>query len=246
MTDAVVVLVDAVVGSVHVPVGESGASTISLQHDKGQLAERIGPILAGSSPADSALQLGRQRRSVIVVDLVEHKQEWMRDQMAHRWLGFGRDTVERWFHAAGASSIDYDLTGSFAGERLARNGNRPLSAADLVAHGIERLAADHDIGPTQRATLLLAFGYAGDGSIALNADLAFENATGQVLGEAENVFSLSASGPAGKREFYMALTFEVPFLRPGEYTAIFTVHDQNSAKSGTFEVPFDIALPVAQ
>lgn len=71
--------------------------------------------------------------AVIVVDLVEHKQEWMRDQMAHRWLGFGREAVERWFRAAGASAVDYDLTGSFAGERLARNGNRPVEI--FVARG---------------------------------------------------------------------------------------------------------------
>ena len=63
---------------------------------------------------------------VIVVDLVRHNQEWMRAQMAHRWLGFDRDTVEQWFHAAGAATVDYELTGSYAGEKMARNGNRPV------------------------------------------------------------------------------------------------------------------------
>jgi ArsR family transcriptional regulator len=64
--------------------------------------------------------------SVILVDLVQHKQEWMREQMAHQWLGFEQPAMERWFREAGAVSIDYDLTGSFAGEKLARNGNRPV------------------------------------------------------------------------------------------------------------------------
>ena len=64
--------------------------------------------------------------SVILVDLVEHKQEWMREQMAHQWLGFDRGSIEGWFRAAGAESVDYDLTGSFAGEKIARNGNRPV------------------------------------------------------------------------------------------------------------------------
>jgi len=63
--------------------------------------------------------------SVIVVDLVEHKQDWMREQMAHQWLGFDRASIEKWLDDAGAGSLDYDLTGSFAGEKLARNGNRP-------------------------------------------------------------------------------------------------------------------------
>jgi SAM-dependent methyltransferase len=64
--------------------------------------------------------------SVILVDLVEHKQDWMREQMAHQWLGFDRGSIEGWFRAAGAPSLDYDLTGSFAGEKIARNGNRPV------------------------------------------------------------------------------------------------------------------------
>jgi ubiquinone/menaquinone biosynthesis C-methylase UbiE/DNA-binding transcriptional ArsR family regulator len=64
--------------------------------------------------------------TVVVVDLVRHNQEWMREQMAHRWLGFDRTALEQWFQNAGAQNADYDLTGSFAGEKMARNGNRPV------------------------------------------------------------------------------------------------------------------------
>lgn len=80
-------------------------------------------------PACAIRELCRVTRpggSVIVVDLVEHQQLWMREQMAHRWLGFERGAIEKWFFAAGAAAVDYDLTGSFAGGRLARNGNRPV------------------------------------------------------------------------------------------------------------------------
>jgi ubiquinone/menaquinone biosynthesis C-methylase UbiE len=63
--------------------------------------------------------------SVILVDLVQHSQEWMREQMAHRWLGFDRRSIDAWFRAAGVKTVDYDLTGSYAGEKMARNGNRP-------------------------------------------------------------------------------------------------------------------------
>ena len=79
-------------------------------------------------PARAIAELCRITRpngSVVLVDLVEHRQQWMREQMAHQWLGFARGTVEGWFRAAGAAAFDYHLTGSFAGERLARNGNRP-------------------------------------------------------------------------------------------------------------------------
>lgn len=71
--------------------------------------------------------------SVILVDLVQHKQEWMRAQMAHQWLGFERQSIERWFRDAEVTNADYDLTGSFAGEKMARNGNRPVEI--FVARG---------------------------------------------------------------------------------------------------------------
>src|SRR6266403_2028115 len=71
-------------------------------------------------------RITRPGGSVIVVDLVQHKQEWMRERMAHEWLGFDRPSIEQWFDEAGVASVDYDLTGSFAGEKLARNGNRPV------------------------------------------------------------------------------------------------------------------------
>lgn len=64
--------------------------------------------------------------SVILVDLVQHNQEWMLEQMAHRWLGFDRRSITEWFRAAGVQSVDYDLTGSYAGEKIARNGNQPV------------------------------------------------------------------------------------------------------------------------
>jgi ubiquinone/menaquinone biosynthesis C-methylase UbiE len=71
-------------------------------------------------------RITRPGGSVILVDLVEHKQEWMRQEMAHQWLGFDQNSIEKWFYAAGAESVDYELTGSYAGEKLARNGNRPV------------------------------------------------------------------------------------------------------------------------
>jgi ubiquinone/menaquinone biosynthesis C-methylase UbiE len=71
-------------------------------------------------------RITRPGGTVVLVDLVEHKQEWMREQMTHHWLGFDRGPVEKWFRAAGAESVDYDLTGSFAGAKMARNGNRPV------------------------------------------------------------------------------------------------------------------------
>jgi ubiquinone/menaquinone biosynthesis C-methylase UbiE/DNA-binding transcriptional ArsR family regulator len=64
--------------------------------------------------------------SIVLVDLVQHKQEWMRQQMAHRWLGFDRNAIEASFRAEGAEGVDYELTGSYAGEKMVRNGNQPV------------------------------------------------------------------------------------------------------------------------
>src|SRR5262245_53119924 len=71
-------------------------------------------------------RITRPGGAVILVDLVPHTQEWMREQMAHRWPGIERRSIEKWFSEAGAGAVDYQLTGSFAGEKMARNGNRPV------------------------------------------------------------------------------------------------------------------------
>lgn len=96
-------------------------------------------------------RITRRAGSVILVDLVRHDQEWMREQMAHRWLGFDQSSIEQWFHAAGAEAVDYELTGSYAGEKMARNGNRPVeifvARARLPAQAagtLTRKAAKHD------------------------------------------------------------------------------------------------------
>lgn len=85
-------------------------------------------------------RITRPGGSVILVDLVEHNQQWMREQMAHRWLGFDRQSVEGWFRQAGAEPLDYDLTGAFAGERMARNGNKPVEI--FVARALLPAQAD--------------------------------------------------------------------------------------------------------
>ena len=89
-------------------------------------------------------RITRPGGTVILVDLVRHTQEWMREQMAHRWLGFDQGTVEQWLLAAGAQAVDYELTGSFAGEKMARNGNQPVeifvARACLPAQATENLA----------------------------------------------------------------------------------------------------------
>jgi len=119
-----------------------------------------------------------------------------------------------------------------------------------AGQGVYEERTDKTFKPDEKMMIYvepIGFGYGtgASGTIGFTADLAIENTTGQVLGEAKDVFSLSAPSTPKKREFSMTLSFGVPFLRPGEYKAVFTVHDANSSKTGTFEVPFTIALPTA-
>jgi ubiquinone/menaquinone biosynthesis C-methylase UbiE len=79
-------------------------------------------------------RIARPGGSVILLDLVEHQQEWMREQMAHRWLGFTQNSIESWFQAAGVTDIEFELTGTYAGEKIARNGNRPVEIFVARAH----------------------------------------------------------------------------------------------------------------
>jgi hypothetical protein len=92
----------------------------------------------------------------------------------------------------------------------------------------------------------VGYGFGGSGEtakIGFTTDLTIENMTGQVLTEEKNLFSISVDSAPGRREFGMTLSFGVPYLRPGEYIARFTVRDQNSQKSGSFDVPFAVAAP---
>lgn len=88
----------------------------------------------------------------------------------------------------------------------------------------------------------VCLGAGANGAVGFKADLSITNTTGQVLGEAKDVFSVSTSGGG---HFSATLSFEVPYLRPGDYKATFSVRDSNSPRTGSFEVPFSIGLPTA-
>jgi len=117
--------------------------------------------------------------------------------------------------------------------------------------GVYEERPDSTFKPDEKVMIYIepvAFGYgaaSASSSVGFTADLSIRNTTGQVLGESKNLISLSAPSPRNKREFSMTFAFPAPFLRPGDYTLAFTVHDQNSDKSGTFEIPITLVLPTA-
>lgn len=80
-------------------------------------------------PENAVAELCRITRpdgSVIVVDLVPHTETWMLEEMAHCHLGFAREAIEEWMTAAGASEVEHELTGVYAGRSMGRNGKRPV------------------------------------------------------------------------------------------------------------------------
>ena len=44
---------------------------------------------------------------LLVVDFAPHEQEFLREQFAHRRLGFARETVTQWMAAAGLEPLTY-------------------------------------------------------------------------------------------------------------------------------------------
>ena len=39
--------------------------------------------------------------TVTIIDFQSHQEEWMREELAHVWLGFSKDELEQWFERAG-------------------------------------------------------------------------------------------------------------------------------------------------
>jgi len=118
---------------------------------------------------------------------------------------------------------------------------------DAEGAAVER--ADRTFRPDEKLSVQvepIGFGYGDAGGvtrIGFKGDLAIENATGQILTEARDLFDVSVESAPKRREFGMTLSFPVPYIRPGEYVARFTIRDQNSPKTGSFEVPFTVAPP---
>ncbi len=45
---------------------------------------------------------------LLISDLDSHDQEWMREAMADRWLGFDRPDIAKWYEEAGLTAVDID------------------------------------------------------------------------------------------------------------------------------------------
>lgn len=115
--------------------------------------------------------------------------------------------------------------------------------------GIYEPRATSSYAPGDKVQLYVepwGFGYGSSGdyhSIDLKLGLGIENATGQVLAEQPDLFSVGVKTRERYRDFSVALTFVMPDLKDGDYVLAFALDDLNSPKTARFSVPVNVARP---
>lgn len=81
---------------------------LPLQDDE---VDAVFTALALHHSPDPALALREMSRvikpggTITIIDFQSHQEEWMRDELAHVWLGFAREDVEQWFIDAGLENV---------------------------------------------------------------------------------------------------------------------------------------------
>jgi hypothetical protein len=71
----------------------------------------------------------------VLIDMDRHDQQWMREVMADRWLGFEREDVRAWYAAAGLAQIDVRRAGDCC---TSDPGGQKLARSVFVAYGRKR------------------------------------------------------------------------------------------------------------
>lgn len=82
-----------------------------------------------------------------------------------------------------------------------------------------------------------AYGSPGEGLFGINftVDLRVLNENGDVLGEEPGLANLDLTSRFNIREFPANVTYTLNGIPPGKYVLETTLHDKNSAKTGTFQ-----------
>lgn len=87
-----------------------------------------------------------------------------------------------------------------------------------------------------------AYGSPGEGlsAIGFTVDLRVLSESGEVLAEMPALADLNLTSRYQNREFQANLTYTLSGVAPGKYVLETTLHDKNSAKTGTFQTTIEI------
>lgn len=88
------------------------------------------------------------------------------------------------------------------------------------------------------------YGFAKDGDlfkIDFSADFELRTVKGQILHSQADFASLDMQSRRRNKEFQVYIVYSFKGLKPGDYVLTTTLHDRNSQKSGSFDLPFTIA-----
>ncbi len=88
------------------------------------------------------------------------------------------------------------------------------------------------------------FGYGRDGEgfkIGFDADFELRTAKGQILTSQEGFAVLDMASRRRNKEFQVFITYSFKGLKAGDYVLVTKLRDRNSAKAGSFELPFTVA-----
>jgi hypothetical protein len=119
--------------------------------------------------------------------------------------------------------------------------------SDPGGYGVYDLRDNNEFKPGEQLVIYTepqGYGHGRDGAIyLLNLKLDFEikSKAGESLAKQENFSAWTLRSRVANREFMGKVTYNFTGIEPGEYEVVTTVRDQNSAKTGSFTMPFKIA-----
>lgn len=89
--------------------------------------------------SDPALALREMNRvvkpngTVTIIDFQSHHEEWMRDELAHTWLGFSQDDLEQWY--TGAGLVDFKWFEGFPHLEKEKTEPKRIPVKSFVCYG---------------------------------------------------------------------------------------------------------------
>ena len=105
---------------------------------------------------------------IVITDMDEHNQEWLKTEMADVWMGFKRDQILKWFEQAGLVNVIVDCTGQSCQASCQSVSGEHADISIFVATGTKKIDRRDSVQSNYAARALGAEGCCdpaqGDGS----------------------------------------------------------------------------------